>query len=144
MRVLIVENDERLLTVLRDELSALPEIMYVCIAKGRDEGIAALNEECFDLLICDLKIPTTKGELNEDIRHGQAVGAHAGRYASGMPVIILSAFGTKELLSGYLREGRRATLFGTKAEYPMIEHIDKADLPLCIARIEEYALCKGG
>ena len=96
MKVLLVENDRTLIRALVEELRAIP--IEVSVAESRDSAFSALEDSDFDLVTCDLKIPSQDGALDEDVQHGFAVSNRVAEISPGVPVIILSAFGTLEMV----------------------------------------------
>ena len=60
-RILIVDDDEKLATLLRESLRALGEGYDVVTAGGTDEALAKVSKRSFDLVITDLMMPEVDG-----------------------------------------------------------------------------------
>jgi len=60
-KVLILEDDENLATVLKDYLESCA-YQVVCVENGAD-GIRASMQEQFDVIFCDIIMPTMSGDL---------------------------------------------------------------------------------
>jgi len=60
-RILIVDDDEKLATLLQESLRALDEGYNVVRAGGTDEALAKVSKRSFDLVITDLMMPEVDG-----------------------------------------------------------------------------------
>jgi CheY-like chemotaxis protein len=60
-RILIVDDDEKLATLLQESLRALGEGYDVATAGGTDEALAKLSKRSFDLVVTDLMMPEVDG-----------------------------------------------------------------------------------
>ena len=137
MKLLLVENDANFLSVLTEALEAIHGLSFE-IARSRDSALALVGHAEFDLIVCDLGIPTQDGALDENKEHGLAVCVTAGSVVPGTPVLILSAFGTIDLLTQLLRSQRLNDIFGNGREYKMLEFVQKANLPEFVKRVETF------
>ena len=84
-RILIVDDEE----AIRDSLEALLDLEgYETRSVGTGgEGIAALSDEVFDLVLLDLMLPDRSGlEVVEEVR----------RTNTRTPILMLTAYGTLE------------------------------------------------
>jgi DNA-binding NarL/FixJ family response regulator len=138
MKLLLIENDRDFLNVLTSEFSNIPNV-EVCTAASRESAFEELQTSSFDLIVCDLKIPTRDGALDDDIEHGLAVYSKATDLASGTPILILSAFGTLDIVTRLLQDAQRKDILGTRIDYPMKDFVQKARLPDCISKVTELA-----
>ena len=91
------------------------------------------------MIICDLKIPTTDGALDADVKYGQLVFEAARREAAGTPIRYLTAFATPEIISGPLSVATPLDIFGTNEPYPMAAWFGKSDLVPCIGCVGDFA-----
>ena len=67
--ILIVDDDEKLATLLQESLRTLGEGYEVVTAGGMDEALAKISKRDFDLVITDLKMPEVDGlELLEALK----------------------------------------------------------------------------
>ena len=60
-RILIVDDDEKLATLLQESLRTLGEGYDVVTAGGTDEALAKVSKRSFDLVITDLMMPEVDG-----------------------------------------------------------------------------------
>ncbi|HID63825.1 MAG TPA: response regulator [Anaerolineae bacterium] len=60
-RILIVDDDEKLATLLRESLRTMGEDYDVITAGGTDEALAKVSKRSFDLVITDLMMPEVDG-----------------------------------------------------------------------------------
>ena len=60
-RILIVDDDEKLATLLQESLRTLDEGYDVVTAGGADEALAKVSKRSFDLVITDLMMPEVDG-----------------------------------------------------------------------------------
>jgi len=82
-RILLVDDDEVVLLVLRDSLAVLGDYDVVTAPSAQD-GLGALEKQEFDLVITDLHLPGLSGvEFTEELR----------RRNERLPVIWVTAYG---------------------------------------------------
>jgi CheY-like chemotaxis protein/predicted regulator of Ras-like GTPase activity (Roadblock/LC7/MglB family) len=60
-QILIVDDDEKLATLLQESLRTLGEGYHVVTARGTDEALARVSRRSFDLVITDLMMPEVDG-----------------------------------------------------------------------------------
>ena len=60
-RILIVDDDEKLATLLQESLRTLSGGYDVVTARGTDEALAKVSKRSFDLVITDLRMPEVDG-----------------------------------------------------------------------------------
>src|SRR5687767_234298 len=114
MRLLVVEDSPDWLAILVERLQAIPGVT-VTAARSRDSALSLLNDGWFDLIICDLKIPTSDGQLDVEKEHGEAVIARAQESHPGTPLMILSAFGTQDFALGITESAAKLDIIGDGA-----------------------------
>ena len=118
MRVLLVEDDLDTIDIMCQELQA-PDLDLI-VARSRDSADKALMGSYFDLVICDLNIPTTDGVLDGTVEHGLAVLTNIQSFAPGTPIIGFSGFGlTPGLVNRLLRLGWREDFLGVGEDQPV-------------------------
>jgi DNA-binding response OmpR family regulator len=95
MKILIVEDDMMLGELLQEYLQRLGhERVHACLS-GR-EAIAAIGEEVFDCAFVDLRLPDTDGlQLLTAIKDND----------HGLPVVMMSGFGTMDYTIQAMRQG---------------------------------------
>ncbi len=86
--ILIVDDDRNFLLSLADGLRSLEEDLDILTAPNGEEAVQLLDTSGIDLIVSDIKMPKMDGfELL----------AHVSRNFPGLPVIIITAFGTPEI-----------------------------------------------
>jgi CheY-like chemotaxis protein len=138
MRILIVEDKDDDVELIRVGLDARHVGADLVVAKSRDSAIEELDTGHFDVLICDLMIPTIDDGLDTALEHGIAVYEHSQRVAAGLPAIFFSAFGSEEVLEQHvLPQVRQDSPFGGANEL-MLQFKDKGKLKECLDILEHY------
>ena len=121
-KVLVVEDDPDSLDVVRRTLEKGGH--HVLAASNGWEGLLALDAHNVDLIVLDLMMPGMNGNaFLRIVRNDQRRKA--------MPVIILSALATGDLLKGTIELGVQAWF--TKAEYTatdLLEAVERLSQPL--------------
>jgi len=93
-RILIVDDDEALRESL--ELVLLAEGYAVVTADSGESALARIEEHPVDVVLCDLRMPGIDGfELMPQI----------ARHLPGAPIVLMSAYGTKDLAVEAMRRG---------------------------------------
>lgn len=137
MRILVVEDDPDYLKVLRHALTQIGDV-EIEAARSRDSARTILENAVFDVVLCDLKIPTEDDGLDKEIEHGIAVVTRARSVLPGTLVLVHSAHTHKEMIRNHLREAPRKDLTGRGQEESLVDFIDKGNLPECVERIGQY------
>jgi CheY-like chemotaxis protein len=115
-RVLVVEDDPDGLDVVRRTLEKGGH--QVIAAANGWEGLLALDAQSFDLIVLDLMMPGMNGNaFLRIVRNDQR--------RRNIPVIILSALATGDLLKGTIELGVQAWF--TKAEYTATDILDAVE-----------------
>jgi CheY-like chemotaxis protein len=135
MHILFVEDHPELHSALRDELEPLD--ISLDIASHAEDAIQKIDAGGFDLLLCDLKIPASKEAPEAHKEHGIRVFDHAQVAASGVPVLIFSAFGEMADLGDRLAVTPLHDLFGDGPK-PMAMERKKSQLSDVIAIVREH------
>lgn len=136
MRLLLVEDDPEIVTVFETEFS----VGFVLVhAASRETALQYLAESTFDLAICDLRIPSESGAMDEDAVHGRAVLTRLLEDHPGTPVVAFSAYGTIELMQELLRRARQEDFLGEGVPRELLIFFSKDQLPDCIALIHDIA-----
>jgi CheY-like chemotaxis protein len=135
MRVLIVEDQEEwvdAITRVAEKLSPRPLLTF---AGSRDAARALVDEEFFDLIVLDLKIPTSDGALDEDPSHGFAAFTFARERAPGTPILVLTGSQAEDFVSDLLSAAQKVDIWGSKTPVgtvALIKKLNVAALPLAL------------
>jgi CheY-like chemotaxis protein len=139
MRVLIVEDDQDFVDELRITLGRLAGPPDVTVAGSRDSAYARLENEFFDLLILDLKIPTVDLALDADPAHGHAVFGRALNCAPGTPVFILTGSPVEDFVPEILAGKRHVDIWGEGREVGTVDILKKNKFSEAEAKLEPLA-----
>lgn len=141
MRVLLVEDDQNFLSTIMEALREEVAGIQLVTARSRDTALTELVHGPFDLVICDLKIPTQDGALDEDIQHGLAVHGRAREIAPGTPVLILTAFGSLALdyLASLLTDSPREVFAGHEPPVSMTDFVQKGKFREFMHKVSTFA-----
>jgi CheY-like chemotaxis protein len=134
-----VEDDLDVVKLLVDDLKQCPHGVALSVATSRDAALLYLEHDSFDLIICDLKIPSSSGGLDIEIGHGEAVQAKSRVACAGTPVAFFTAFETEALLRKWMRANDRCDIFGSGALIPMIDSFRKSHIVDLLQRVNDYA-----
>lgn len=126
MRILLVEDEDR---SVRDAVQSIErEIVNptVTTASSRDEALAILHSETFDLVLCDIRLPPHPDSADVQEVHGLSVHAACRAVIPGTPLIFLTGFATSRNTRGQLAHGEVATVYGVEG-HPLVDLVDKDD-----------------
>ena len=137
MRLLLVEDDPEVVAVFEVEFAAGTAILDH--AGCRDDAMAVLAGSSFDAVVCDLRIPSTDGALDDDVAHGRAVLTTILETHPGTPIIAFSAYGTVEIMQDLLRRARQEDFLGEGTPREMLVFYSKDQLPDCVALLHGFA-----
>lgn len=138
MRLLLVEDDERLVVQLREALGRINPGIGVDVVRSRDSAYGLIESQGYDLVVCDLRIPPEENSVDAHEQHGLAVVGHCSTHAPGTPILILSAFATLDLMQDLLHDARTMDPFGSGEPITMIDFIQKSRLHEFVDRVEEF------
>lgn len=98
-RVLVIDDDESMRHLLVDALEVFG--YQVSTAKDGRQALDMLDEASFDLAICDLLMPRLNGrEFLRKVKH----------HTPGLPVMIITGYGTAKTEDEMMQLGARAYL----------------------------------
>jgi CheY-like chemotaxis protein len=141
VRVLVVEDDQDFLATILEALRGEVPGIELLTARSRDSALLQLPAGPFDLVICDLKIPTQDGALDEDLQHGLAVHGRCREVAPGTPVLVLTAFGTLAIdqLAALLTDSPREVFVGKGRAVSMTDFVQKGKFGDFVAKVSAFA-----
>jgi CheY-like chemotaxis protein len=138
MRLLIVEDNEENIALFESEL-AKDQAITAVYARSRDAAMQAIDQETFDLIVLDLKIPTADSRLDEQTDHGLAVHAFVREKARGTPILVFSAFGNIRLATNLTEKSDREDIWGVGEPQQLTQFREKSDFAECLAYIQQSA-----
>jgi len=137
VKILIVEDDATWLRTIEEHLKRIPSLV-VTTALSRDSAFDLLASGSYDLIVSDLKLPTSDHELDIEEAHGESVIARARELHPGTPLLILSAFGTIDFATETLIAADRLDIVGDGVEELMVSYRSKGGIDKGIAAIETF------
>jgi CheY-like chemotaxis protein len=138
MKLLVIEDNEDFFAEMQAALGGIGNL-EVTLAMSRNAAIERLRDNDFDLITCDLKIPTQDGALDANVDHGRVAYREALNITPGTPIIVLSAFGNEYTLPDLMDVAHTGDYFGLNLPRAMVSFLDKGRLPECVERIREFS-----
>jgi CheY-like chemotaxis protein len=140
MNVLLIDDDRALVETVLDALGDLEPAIAVTVVSSKASALAAVNQFDFDLLLCDLSLPSVDGSLDEDIGYGITVYSEARRHCPGTPIVILTGHGEENIdfVAQALADAPREDLFGDSQPIALTQFIRKARLDDCIRMVVDF------
>lgn len=139
MRILLIEDEIASAEGIVEDISGLSHDIECEVATCRDTAIALVDGEEFDLLVCDLLLPTEPSGLDQSIQHGLAVYEHARAVAPGTPAIFLTGHADFRDVRRQLPSRAPEDLFGTGTNVQMVDLIYKDEREKYLEYIEAIA-----
>lgn len=139
MQILLVEDKQEEAEIIEQALVSLSSNIALQIVGSRDSALRIIDVQDFDLVICDLKIPSEDGALDKTTAHGLAVRAHLSSEFPGTPVIVLTGYGDLDISREVLETNREVKLFGTDELVKMMQIFRKKELHACLDKIGDFA-----
>ena len=138
MKVLIVEDNIDMAALLKTSLGSLDPPIDTVVAGSRSSGIDALQQEEFDFIICDLRLPPNDGGLDTAQEHGLAVHGMAKQVCPGTPCLFFTAYGTSQPVLDQLSSGPTHDILGTGQPFGMTQLLPKDQFMDCVNRIRSF------
>lgn len=129
IRVLAIEDDDRVVGQLREWLDACAPQCEVVVAANRADATAHLSnvEMEFDLVICDLRIPLSPGSIDAREEYGIDVHEVARSELPGVPCIFFTGHADDTDLYDEIARGPSEDLFGNRTSFPLVQLVRKID-----------------
>lgn len=135
MRYLVVEDDPNFLPVIELALTRSRVASIPTVARSASSGLTAIaNEDC-DLAICDLRLPSTDGNLDMDVAHGVSLVNAIRVQSPGTKTVVFSAFGREIIEREIMPLALHDDPFGSGPE-PMVDYVDKGDIQRWVDAVE--------
>ena len=96
-RILLVEDDDRMIDVFDNQL--VPLGIELVVAKSKTAAEALIGGE-YQLAVCDLQIPSRDGWLDADVAHGVSILERLRSHRPDVPVLVFSGHHPAELPEG--------------------------------------------
>lgn len=132
MRILVVEDQEEWVEAITKVMGGLQPSPILAFAGSRDAARAIMEDDFFDLIVLDLKIPTTDQALDEDAAHGRATFTFARERCPGTPILVLTGSQAEDFIPTLLQAKQQVDIWGSgtsQGTVLFIKKINVAELP---------------
>ena len=129
MRVLLIEDEESTIQQIRRRLETACHAV-VDVARSRDTALDNLNSgKDFDLIVCDLRIPTRDDSLDVNEEHGLRVHDVAREKNPGTLSVFFSGFARLDNVGRRLSTAPSLDVFGTGQTWSLVAEYPKSKQP---------------
>jgi CheY-like chemotaxis protein len=135
MRLLIIDDTSKVHQEFSEKLDG--ENIEIVSVYSRSEALSRLGED-YDLIICDLKMPSDPTGGEPEVVHGLSVCDAARSTRPGIPVVILSAFGDINDLDDRLSDSPQEPFLGGN-DVAMLRHKLKSKIDDAIELVREHS-----
>ena len=139
MNVLIVEDEAVFSNAVEDELRKLELEVKIWVVCSQEAANKLIEDEFFDLIILDLKIPTHDNAANEAVNHGIAVFTNAKAIAPGTPILVLTGSSADEHIEVIVNHSERKDVWGEGRSIPIVDFLKKHRLGELPEKLVAYA-----
>jgi CheY-like chemotaxis protein len=139
MHVLIVEDDAEFVEALRQVFTELPGNGDIKVARSRSAAFELLDNEFFDLVVLDLKMPTIDGALDADPKHGHAVFAHSLTAAPGTPIFVLTGSPAEDFIPAMLKRQQQVDVWSEGKKVGTVDFLKKYKFDECPTMLKPIA-----
>ncbi|MGH2499804.1 MAG: response regulator [Candidatus Limnocylindria bacterium] len=137
-RLLLIEDDHREATMIEEACCPDPTSVAMDVLTNGAEAEDALRDREYDLIICDLALPSDARRFEPDTEEGLRLFALIREQSQGTPVIVLSAHADLNMMQGFLQANRDGDLYGTGTEQPLVQFFPKERLPDCVDAVRSH------
>ena len=127
--VLIVEDDDDISNHIVEKLREIDVQTHISVVGNRDDALRLLEgDEFYDLLSLDLIIPAFADSKDKKIEYGNEVLHFCISVAPGLPMLVLTASSTDDLVSEFLESSERTDIWGEGQKRPTLGYAPKRRL----------------
>lgn len=137
INILIVEDETDFSDAIEKVITSFVNDVQIHVAKNRNDALNFLDQEFYDLIILDLRIPLVDGEAT-DVAYGILVLTQARVNASGTPIIVVTESSTEEHLPQIISHSEKQDVWGEGQALQMITFHKKRYLDKFPQLIEPY------
>lgn len=112
MNILIVEDEQDFIDDITKRISTLCRDPVYSYALSQDVAITQINDNFFDLILLDLRIPSSTGKMDSTPENGRAVLDHSLAIAPGTPLFILTGSSVQDFLPDIWELNRSVNIWG--------------------------------
>ncbi|MCA9470885.1 MAG: response regulator [Nitrospirales bacterium] len=127
--ILVVEDDDDISEYILRIIQELDANAQITVVTNRDEARQLLEDKNFyDLLSLDLTIPAFSGSSEKKIEYGNEILHYCNDVAPGLPILILTASSTDDLVSDFLESSEKTDIWGEGQKRSTVGHALKRRL----------------
>lgn len=139
MIVLVIEDKAEFVDDIRSMLAEVPGPPDVRVALSRDSAFTLLEDQFFDLIILDLRIPTKDGAFDDTPLHGHAVFAKARELAPGTPILVLTGSPVEDFVETLLQQKQDVDIWGEGRRVMTVDILKKYEFDKCPTKLHPIA-----
>lgn len=139
INILIVEDEQDYIDEIIGMINEIVAHSNCDIAKNKDEALQAIKSNFYDLILLDLRIPSSDG-TETDSAHGYQVLSEARVIASGTPIIVLTGSSAEEFIPTLMAQAEKQDVWGEGTLLPMIAFHQKHKLDSFPQLLSSYIL----
>lgn len=120
MNILIIEDEDDFVEEIKRRVSALCREPNFTVAPFAEIASKYLNDEFFDLIFLDLKLPTADQSMDSDPQHGRDLLDLSRSVAPGTPVCMLTGSSAEQFLPEMMALNHQADIWGQGSTLSLI------------------------
>lgn len=126
--ILVVEDDDDYIAELQRIISEFGSQANTTFVTNRNDAVAKLESDFFDLAILDLKIPTAAGTTDLDSEHGKYVFHYVRRVTPGTKILVLTGSPSDDFIAPLLAQKHVSDIWSEGAKVDTVEFLRKIDI----------------
>jgi CheY-like chemotaxis protein len=137
-RLLLIEDDYAEAVAIERACCPDPSNVTFDVVNNSRDAEDALADGEYDLIICDLALPSDARLFEPDTAEGLRLFQLIRDQSEGTPVIVLSGHADLHMMQQFFQANRDADLYGTLTEQPLVQFFPKEDLPDCVDAVRSH------
>lgn len=136
--MLLIEDDHAEAKVIERACCPDPSSAAIDVVDNGADAEDALRDGEYDLIICDLALPSDARRFEPSTDEGLRLFALMREQSQGTPVIVLSGHGDLHMMRQFFEASADRDLYGTRTEQPLVQFFPKEDLPDCVDAVQTH------
>jgi CheY-like chemotaxis protein len=137
-RLLLIEDDHTEAVAIEAACCPDPQSVAIAVVSNSADAEDALSDGEYDLIICDLALPSDARRFEPDTAEGMRLFALIREQSQGTPVIVLSGHADMDMMPTFLQANRDGDLYGRGTEEPLVQFYPKERLPDCVDAVRTH------
>lgn len=139
MKILFVEDNDGFASDLTPAILDIEHVKDLCRVSNKEEALACLSTDLFDLIILDLSIPASADITTPTPEHGQAVFHEARAIHPGTPIFILTGSEADKFSRTLAKYGDQVRLWGSSTAFETVSYFLKEEVDELVERVKVLA-----